>query len=150
MVLVVLLVSVLLLFLEGTVLSLPLVLVLLLCITIVYKKVFVFPLAFFFGLLLDVLLVRPLGETSLFFCVFLLLILLYKRKYEIDSLLFVLFSSFVGSFVYLFLFKYTDVILQSIISCGIASLVYFFLHFSFRRRRNAESILVSHGISRRF
>jgi len=70
-------------FLEGTVTTLPLTLVCLLCLTIYKREGIVFLIAFLAGLLLDILRVNMVGESSLFFVVFVFLILLYQRKYEI-------------------------------------------------------------------
>lgn len=80
-------------FIEGTLIFLPLTLVLL-----VLRRSII--LAFFSGLLLDVLQVRPLGVTSLFFLVILAAITLYKKKLSIENPVFVSLVVFVSSFVY--------------------------------------------------
>src|SRR5258706_10781636 len=87
-------------FLEGTVTTLPLVLIYLLCLTIWKRDAVVFPIAFVGGLLLDILVVRAIGVSSLFFVIFVFLALLYQRKYEINSYPFVAFASFLGSIVF--------------------------------------------------
>src|SRR5579859_116016 len=91
-------------FLEGTVTTLPLVLICLLCLTIFFRNLYLFIAAFFVGILLDAFALRELGETSIFFLLLIFLILLYQRKYEINSYPFVLIASFVGSLLYLLLF----------------------------------------------
>jgi hypothetical protein len=128
MIWVVILLSVFFVLLEGGVSSLPLLLVLFLCALIVRRVWWIFPLAVLSGILLDVMQLRNLGETSLFFVVFLLLISLYERKYETNSLVFVGVSSFFGSLVYLVLFGYHAVVLQSIISCLLAAVLFLCLH----------------------
>lgn len=112
------------LLLEGTVTYLPLTLILLLCLVIVNRSVFIFILAFFAGLLLDIFRLQPLGMTSLFYLVFLFLILLYRRKYEIRSVPFVFIASFFGSVIYLFLFKYNNILILSILSSLFALLFF--------------------------
>ena len=123
-----LLLSLFFLLIEGSISSLPILLIFFLCITIVRKELWIFPLAFIFGILLDVFQIHPLGETSLFFCIFFFLVLLYKRKYEIDSFPFLLVASFFGSFIYLLIFHYNDIILQSIINSCLSIVIYVFLH----------------------
>ena len=69
-------------FLE-TITTLPLVLIVLLCFSVVFKKPWVFVLAFFMGLILDLLQLRHLGQTSLFFIVFLIVVFMYDRRFKI-------------------------------------------------------------------
>lgn len=107
-------------FLEGTVTTLPLVLVCLLCLTIYKRGTVVFPIAFLAGLLLDLLLVRTIGPSSLFFIIFVFLILLYQRKYEINSYPFVAAAGFLGSAIFLLLFSNGNWFWQAVISSVIA------------------------------
>jgi len=95
-------------FLEGTVTNLPLVFISLVILTIAIRNLFLFFLAFFAGILLDAFALRPLGETSMFLLICVFLMLLYQRKYEINSYPFVLLASFFGSLIYLFLFGYLN------------------------------------------
>lgn len=115
------------LFLEGAVTTLPLVLICLLCLTILQKSAVVFPVAFLTGFILDIMAVRPWGETSLLFIVYLFLVLLYQRKYEIDSLPFVFVASFSGSLLFLTLFVHHAIIIQSLISAIFAVVVFIFI-----------------------
>ncbi len=111
-------------FLEGTVTTLPLLLVLLLCLTIVKRDAVVFPVAFGVGLFLDVLTAKTVGLSSIFFILFVFLILLYQRKYEINSYPFVFFASFVGSSIFLLFFGYGGWFLQAIINSFIALVLF--------------------------
>ena len=108
------------LFLEGTVTTLPLVLLCLLVWSILRQDIHVFVAAFFAGLALDIFAVRLLGSTSLFFLIFIFLILLYQKKYEINSYPFMLVSSFFGSVGFLVLFGYAHVFEQALLSSMIA------------------------------
>jgi hypothetical protein len=111
-------------FLEGTVTTLPLVFVCFVVLTILMKNPVIFFLAFFAGILLDTFALRTIGGTSIFLLVITLLILLYQRKYEINTYPFVLIASFVGSVGYLLLFGYGNVFLLAIISAVFAGVLY--------------------------
>ena len=110
--------------LEGTVTTLPLVFVCLLCLTILQRNALIFFFAFVSGIFLDVFALRPLGETSIFLLTVTLLIILYQRKYEINSYPFVIIASFLGSFAFLFIFGYSDAFLQAGL-CALIAIVLF-------------------------
>jgi hypothetical protein len=112
------------LFLEGTVTNLPLVFISLIILTIAMRNLFLFVLAFLAGILLDTFASRPIGETSIFFLLCVLLMLLYQRKYEINSYPFVLLSSFVGSVIFLLIFGYANVWSLTVASVIIAFLLF--------------------------
>jgi cell shape-determining protein MreD len=112
------------LLLEGTVTTLPLVLVLLLCLTITRREAIVFPVAFVAGVLLDILTLRTVGVSSLFFTLFLFLILLYQRKYEINSYPFVAFAAFFGAVVFLLIFGYSGWFGQSLFTAFLAVVLF--------------------------
>jgi|WetSurMetagenome_2_1015567.scaffolds.fasta_scaffold581908_2 cell shape-determining protein MreD len=88
------------LLLESTVIHLPLILILLLILFVNNKSYNVFILAFFLGLLLDIMTVQRLGTSSLFFLVFLFLVYLYDRKYRIKTLPFVSIAAGIAAFLY--------------------------------------------------
>jgi rod shape-determining protein MreD len=106
--------------LEGSITSLPLVLSMLLVLAVNLRKQDVFVAAFLAGFLLDVLLVRPVGVTSIFFLCMLLLVFLYEKKYEIKSLFFVVLFAGLSSALYLMIFHSPDFFLQVVISTLIA------------------------------
>lgn len=118
--------------LEGTVTTLPLVLVCLICLTIFLRSPFMFFLAFLAGILLDAFALRSLGETSIFLLFFVFLILLYKRKYEINTYPFVLISSCVGSLLYLLVFGYHNVIWTGFGSAIIAVFLFGSLRYLYK------------------
>ncbi len=122
--------------LEGTTVSVPLSFIALLLLTIYKRDSFVFFPAFFSGIFLDVLLLRPIGATSLYFLIFCFLILLYQRKYEIRSYPFVIVSSFIGSYFYLLILNGSAALGLSIISSIVAlSLFLGFSTSSFRSKK---------------
>src|SRR4051812_14231819 len=100
------------LLLEGTITTLPLVLVCLLCLGISRRDVVTFFIAFFVGFFLDVFTLHPIGKTSLFFVIFLFLVSLYQRKYEINSVPFVIVASFIGSLLFLWVFGQKNIFFQ--------------------------------------
>ena len=112
------------LLLEGTITTLPLVLLVLLCLTIFRRDGIVFPIGFVAGILLDSLTLHTLGMSSLFFTFMFFLIFLYQRKYEITSYPFVAFAAFFGSLGFLLMFGYGILLWQSIIS-AIAAVILF-------------------------
>jgi hypothetical protein len=118
-------------FLEGTVTTLPLVLVCLLCLTILLRNPFMFFIAFLSGFFLDVFAIRPVGQTSIFFLLVVLLIFLYQRKYEINSYPFVILASFIGSFFYLFMFGYPAPIWLAVGSSIFALLLFIIIRFAY-------------------
>lgn len=121
---------IILIFLEGTVITLPLTLVCLLCLTIYKRGVVVFPIAFFAGLLLDLLRAHAVGYSSLFFVTFVFLILLYQRKYEINSYPFVAAASFFGGLGYLGIFRGGNVVTQAFINSIVAIILLLILRLS--------------------
>ena len=99
--------------LEGTVTTLPLVFLCLLCFAIIIQDWRIFPLAFGAGILLDMFAVRPVGSASMFFLILFFLLLLYQRKYEITSMPFVGIAAFIGSGLFLTIFEARDMLLQA-------------------------------------
>lgn len=129
------------LFLEGTVTTLPLVLLFLLALGIARQDEAVFVLALLAGILLDILALRPVGETGIFYVVFLFLVLLYDRKYEIHSLPFMVVSSFLGSFVYLLLFVRQEIFLQSVASVFLGVVIFLVFRLSKSSKASTYKIL---------
>lgn len=86
--------------LEGSVTTVPLVLLYLILLTVFTSKHVVFGVAFGAGILIDLLLVRPIGQTSAFYLLFLFFIVLYERKYEMATVPYVLATSLVGTISY--------------------------------------------------
>lgn len=122
---------------EGTLTTLPLVLICLVSLTIIMRNPFIFFLAFLTGLMLDVFALRAIGESSIFLLVFVYLILLYQHKYEINSYPFVFIASFLGSIAYLLLFGYSSPFMQSAVCAVIAILL-----FAIVRIKNATQRII--------
>src|SRR5579859_4109628 len=104
------------LILESTITTMPLVLIILFCAIIVFRKSGVFVLSFFSGLILDSVTLQTLGKSSIFFLIFLTAALLYGRKFEVQSIPFVFLFSFLGSTMYLWYFGYQYIFIEGIVS----------------------------------
>lgn len=86
----------------GVLTTLPLALILFVVFYALKKELWLFTAAFFAGVILDLILVRTIGASSLFFVSFLFLVELYGRKFETATTPFVFIASFIGSILYLF------------------------------------------------
>ena len=104
--------------------TIPLSIAVLSVITVLFEKSWVFFAAFLLGLFLDLFGLRPLAQTSLFFVLFVFIIWLYERKFETQTLTFVFFSSFLGSLIYLIVFRYNNILFQAFVSALFAVLVF--------------------------
>lgn len=80
------------------------------------KQFWTLLIGFILGIFLDIISLRQVGETSLFFTLFLFIIVVYERKFEINTIPFIFVFSFLGNLVYLFIFNYENIIWQAIIS----------------------------------
>ena len=94
---------------------------------VIFKRSWLFFLAAVIGFFLDLFLLRLLGQTGLFLAVFVLLIFLYERKFETQTLSFVFIATLLGSMVYLKIFGYSNVIAQSLINSLLTILSFKFL-----------------------
>lgn len=130
------------LLLETSLTTIPLVLTMLICLTVIYKQNFVFIFAFIFGLLLDLILFNQIGMSSILFVIFLFLILMYQRKFEIKTASFVLVSSFLGSFIYLWIFSYHNLIVLQAIAGATTGLLMFIL---LRKIEEKSKFLISNS-----
>lgn len=92
------------LFLESTLIHVPLVLLVVIFVALFAKKEWSIFFAVGAGLLLDSLTFRLLGSTSVFFLVTVGILLLYGRKFETNNILFGILFTCLASIFYLFLF----------------------------------------------
>lgn len=113
--------------LGSSVTTFPLVLLLLLNMAVASRKTSILIAGFFCGLIFDILVMNPLGQTSIFYIIFLSLIFLYERKYDIQTFPFVLISSFLGSFTFLYIQGSNFIFLESIVSAFVGLLIFFII-----------------------
>lgn len=104
--------------------TIPLTLIALLLVYIFDRKPWVVGLAFVAGFILDSLLLGKMGMQSLFFVVFLFVVMLYERKFEIKTMQFVFVFSFLGSLIYLFLTLGKLGLLEAVVAAVLGSLIY--------------------------
>lgn len=113
------------LILEAGLTTIPLILIVLNSLVVIDKKTNMFLPALLFGALLDILTFRTLGIAPIFLTLFLFLVLLYQRKFEIETPSFVLISTFIGAVAFLFVYQFNNLILiQSAISSIIALFIF--------------------------
>lgn len=114
--------------LEVSVTTIPLVFLVLLSLTVIYREENLFFFAFLFGILLDLFLVKTLGLSSVYMVFVMFLILIYQRKFEIATNYFVFIASFLGSLGFLFFLGYNNlVVLQSLTSGFLGVLIFILL-----------------------
>lgn len=118
--------------------TIPLFIAIIVVATVIFKKPWIFFIAFLLGLFLDLFLLRSLGQTGLILSIFILIITLYERKFEAQTLAFVFFTTFLGSFIYLMIFGYNNVLVQSLITALVAVLLFKIL-YSRKLRKLSES-----------
>ena len=92
--------------------------------TILSKKPWVFFLALGLGLFLDLISIRALGYTSLALTIFVFILFLYEKKFETRTSTFVFISTFLGSAIYLIIFGYQQIFLQSLVNSLLAVLIF--------------------------
>lgn len=119
---------------QGTLLTTPIALSVLLVFLFVYDKAWILFMAFLSGIILDVLSLRTIGATSLFLVIFLFIVIQYARKFETKTLRFVLFSSFIGSLIFLFIFNQNFILLQSVFN-SLTAVVLFKVFVKMERKR---------------
>ena len=116
--------SLLLIIAFGAITTIPFSVSLLVVSAVIFKKSWVFFAALAIGLLLDLVNLRPLGYTSLVFVIFVFLVRLYERKFETQTFAFIFIATFLGSLVYLKIFEYNQILLQSLVSSFLGILLF--------------------------
>lgn len=119
-------------FLEATFFSFPFVLVLLLNLVIFHQRAWILPLSFFLGLILDILLMQKIGLSSLFFTLFLSLIFIYRKKFEIQTPEFVIVAGFISSLFYGMLIGQKHIFLGALFATLVGVGMFFIFKKNFR------------------
>lgn len=121
---VILLFIILAIFLESTVATFPLTLLILIYSSVMVRKNIMFSVAFFSGMLLDVLSFKTVGITSLYFTTVVFVVYLYEKKFELNTPHFIAGFSFISSFIYLLLNGVSYAFFQSAVAGLFAALSY--------------------------
>jgi len=107
---------------ESSITSFPLVFLIILFLAVMRRSSEVFVIAFFSGLILDILSFGRIGFSSLYFTIFVFLIFMYQKKFEIETINFLVIFSFFGSLIYLFLNGAGSIFIQSVFSTFLMAL----------------------------
>lgn len=102
-------------FFEATITTLPFTLMVLFFVSVTTRRSEVFLLSLVSGVILDMLAFRMIGISAIYFVSFIFLVILYQKKFELESLPFVGVFSLIGSLGYLFLIGAKGMILQSVL-----------------------------------
>ncbi len=113
--------------LQGSVTTLPLIILFFLNAAVVTKKNWIFPASFLTGLVIDIFLLNTMGKTSLFLLIFLFVVLLYDKKFDIQTFPFVFLASFIGSLIYLATISHAPNIFIQAASSAIISIFLFWI-----------------------
>src|SRR3989344_3801655 len=113
--------------LESSIITMPFTIGIMLLFFVLTRKDSAFFLAVFAGIFLDIYAVRAIGITSLFLIVFLLLISIYEKKFEIKTVPFIVSASFIGSMFFLLFFGGEYMLIQSILMAISVGLIFFLL-----------------------
>lgn len=111
-------------FIESTLIQIPILLSVLLFLTLIYENPASLLIAFLAGVILDILMVRSIGSSSLFFLLYFFLVIQYGRKFEIKSNLSVFIFSLIGGGIYAFIFNYDNFIFQAVVTAVFSVLLY--------------------------
>ncbi|MCL5438580.1 MAG: hypothetical protein M1268_01155 [Patescibacteria group bacterium] len=120
--------------LEGTIINLPIVLSILLLLYIKKRDISVFLLAVIFGIMIDIFSVQNIGQSSIYLISFLFIASIYEKKFEIDTLPFVLIFSFLGSLGFLWISSFTNIFIVAIINSLIAGISFLLLNRFFVKK----------------
>ncbi len=112
------------LILESSITTIPLIVPVLVVSTVILRDYAVFLFAFVFGILLDILSFNTVGIASVFFSFLVFLILIYERKFEINTPSFIAFSTLLSSFLFLIFFQRGNLIIQPLISTVIGIILF--------------------------
>lgn len=104
----------------------------------------VIPLFFVFliGLILDIIFLRIMGETMLYFLFVMTLVFLYERKFEVASFLFVTLVSFFSTLFYFFLFFQQFALLQSVLCAGFGLSLFLLMRYCSTPQKKTYSSLL--------
>ena len=131
-------------FLEALVIKVPLVMLVLLLALIFIQRPWIILLSIPAGFMLDSLLFRSLGESSLFFAVMLTFFFWYSRKFEIQTIGFLLFSSTISTLLYSIFFSADYTLLTTITIGTVASGLFYAIKIIQNRSVTAGSFRLDH------
>lgn len=120
--------------LQATFFSIPFMIPVLLLYFIYSKNPNTFFIAAIFGILIDILLLNPVGLTSIYLCTFLFISSLYRRIFEMETFYFAAIFTLIGSAVYSYIFYPSNFVLKAVVCFFVAFIIYYTSYF-FRQKR---------------
>lgn len=128
--------------LQAEVTILPIAFVVLLVWTIEKKSILPLFLTLVIGLFLDIVFLRILGSTSMYFLLILLLVFLYEKKFEVASIPFIVLVSFFATFFYFAIFFQLFLPFQAVVCAGFALILFLGMrYFSIPKKKTYSSLL---------
>ena len=112
------------LFLEGTLISLPLLVAAVVLSSVMFRSGLYIFIVFLLGIIFDIVSVQRIGQTSIFLLGIVGAIELYDKKFEVRTLPFVLFACAVSVTVYLLIFGSYAFFIQLITSVLFSGVLY--------------------------
>jgi len=125
-------------YVEATVTTLPLVLLVLIFLYSKKQEGYVFFFAFLSGILLDIATVQRIGGSSIYFLLCLFIIMLYEKKFEVETGAFVFFATLFSSIGFLLIFQHEHIILQAILTSMIGVGLFTLSNFFSRQSVNEK------------
>ena len=104
------------LFLQASIITTPISLLILIVFYCFYQDEWIFFAAFLSGVILDIVLVQYVGITSGYFLICIFLISLYQRKFEVSSYYFLSLYIFFSTVFYAWIFSIRQPLLVAIMS----------------------------------
>lgn len=121
--------------LEGSVTTIPLTINSIIILYVITRSNFLFGLASILGIFLDLMSVRTVGISSLLFFLLFFLIIIYERKFEIQTTPFIFFSSFIATSI-MFITNYHYFFILQVLSTAILTTFVFKIVYSSDKRTN--------------
>ncbi|OGH21257.1 MAG: hypothetical protein A2958_02040 [Candidatus Levybacteria bacterium RIFCSPLOWO2_01_FULL_38_13] len=129
---IILIILALFLVLQVALTTIPLVFIFHLLSAVILRKLWVLGTAFFSGIFLDIMLHNPVGGTSIFFLISLMIVFVYDRKFDIQTYPFVFAVTFLGDFLNSLLFGYQNLFVHSLFS-GLIAVFFLFILIKLNR-----------------
>lgn len=134
------------LFLETSIVAMPLVLLLLIILAALYKELWIFPISFVAGVILDILTFQRVGISSILFLIFFGIFFLYQKRFEVQTIQFVFFFTLVTSFVYYLFSQGKFLPIEAMVSGMIGGTIFLLCRMS-NQKKHAILLVIFNKIS---
>lgn len=113
------------LILEGTLISIPLLVAAVVATSVIYRNAWYIAGVFLIGIIYDMMTMQNTGQTSVFLLVVIALSELYQRKFETRTFLFVTIATIVSVSIYILIFGSYAFFIQLLVATGFSALIYY-------------------------